>query len=83
MQVNGMLHLAFENVEISSSKIGFVARQWSNFSAWKVVHPLAVIQFWGPLWGAFLLHAGKGKCCMWCAKKVEIYFAKIGFVDWK
>ena len=26
----------------------------------------------------FPLHAGKGKCCMWPVKKVEIHFAKIG-----
>ena len=27
----------------------------------------------------FSLHAGKGKCCMWLANKVEIYFPKMGF----
>ena len=30
----------------------------------------------------FYLYAGKGKCCMWLVKKVEIHFAKIGFLDW-
>ena len=28
-------------------------------------------------------HAGKGKCCIWLVNKVEIYFAKIGFMDCK
>ena len=31
----------------------------------------------------FSLHAGKGRCCMWAVNKVEIYIAKIGFVDSK
>ena len=31
----------------------------------------------------FHCYAGKGKCCMWPVHKVEIYFAKIGFVDSK
>ena len=25
----------------------------------------------------------KGKCCMWLVNKVEIHFAKIGFMDCK
>ena len=31
----------------------------------------------------FFQHAGKGKCCMWIVNKMEIYFAKIGFIDCK
>ena len=31
----------------------------------------------------FSLDAGKGNCCMWPVNQVEIYFAKIGFVDSK
>ena len=44
---------------------------------------LGVTHFWGPLWVPLSLHAGKGKCCMWPVNKVEIHFAKIGFVDCK
>ena len=29
------------------------------------------------------LDAGKGNCCMWPVNQVEVYFAKIGFVDSK
>ena len=53
--------------------------------------PLADIHFWHPLWRSldarvnpsFLLHAGKGICCMWPVKNMEIYLAKIGFLDSK
>ena len=31
----------------------------------------------------FFLDAGKGKCCMWLVRKVEISIVKIGFVDCK
>ena len=45
--------------------------------------PLDLIHIWDPLWVPFSLHAGKGKCCMWLVEKVEIHFAKMGFVDCK
>ena len=49
----------------------------------RVIFPLVSIIF-GVHYGVlFFLHAGKGKCCMWLVKKVEIYFAKIGYVDCK
>ena len=31
----------------------------------------------------FSLHAGKWKCCMWLVNKVEIFFAKIDFINSK
>ena len=41
---------------------------------------LLVIHFWGPL---PFPDAGKGKCCMWLANQVEIYFSKMAFMDHK
>ena len=54
-----------------------------QFEYLRVIHPLVSLNF-GVHWGVSLsLHAGKGKCCMWAVNKVEIHFAKIGFMDCK
>ena len=52
-----------------------------QFERPKVTHPLVSFIF-GVHYGVYL-HAGKGKCCMWSVKKVEIHLAKIGCVDCK
>ena len=44
---------------------------------------LGVTHFWVHCGVPFSLDVGKGKCCMWPVNKVEIHFAKIGFVDCK
>ena len=49
----------------------------------RVIHPLVSFNFGVNTGLPFSLDAGKGKCCMWPAKNVEIPFAKIGFVDCK
>ena len=54
-----------------------------QFECPRVNHPLVLFTF-GVHWGVSIsLYAGKGKCCMWPVNKVEIHFAKIGFVDCK
>ena len=63
-----------KKVEIYFSKIGFVDSKWSNLNA-----PGSLTPWFHSLLGCivgcpFPLHAGKGKCCMWPIKKVEIYF---------
>ena len=67
-------------MEIHFAKIGFLDSKWSNLNA-----PGSDAPWCHPLFGSsvgcpFPLHAGKGKCCMWPVNKVEIHFAKIGFL---
>ena len=45
--------------------------------------PFGLIHFWGQCGVPFSLYSGKGKCCMWLINKVEIDFARAGFVDCK
>ena len=45
--------------------------------------PLGVNHFWGPLWGALFSACRKREMLHVSVNKVEIYFAKIGFVDCK
>ena len=54
-----------------------------QFECPRVNHPLVLFTF-GVHWGVSIsLYAGKGKCCIWPVNKVEIHFAKTGFVDCK
>ena len=54
-----------------------------QFECPKVIYPLLLFTFEVHCGVPFSLDAGKGKCCMWHVKKVEIYFAKIGFMGSK
>ena len=49
----------------------------------RVTHLLVSFPFGAHCGLPFSLYAGKGKCCMWLANKVEIYFEKTGFVNSK
>ena len=50
----------------------------------RVIHPCVSFTFGIRCGVPFPLYAGKGKyCIMWLVNKVEIYFAKIGFVECK
>ena len=49
----------------------------------RVMHPLVSFTIVDYCKVSFSLHAGKGKWCILLAKKVGIYFVKIGFVDSK
>ena len=54
-----------------------------QFECPRVIHPLVSFTFGVNSGLPFSLDAGKGKCCMWPFKKVEIHYAKIGFGDSK
>ena len=64
-------------------KNGFRVLQMVQFECPRVIYPLVSFTFGSTLRCPFPLHAGKGKCCMWPVNKVEIHFAKIGFLDSK
>ena len=72
-----MLYVACYKVEMYFSKIGFVDCIWSNLNA------LVSFTFGVNCGVTFPLYEGKGKRCMWPINKEEIYFAEIGFVDYK
>ena len=48
-----------------------------------VIHLLISLTFEANCGVPFSLEAGKGKCCIWLVNKVEIHFAKIGFLECK
>ena len=54
-----------------------------QFECPRVIHPLVSFTFGVYCGVSISQYAGKGKCCIWPVNKVEIHFAKIGFVDCK
>ena len=68
-------------VEIYFAKVGFVDMQMVQYECPRVIHPLVSFTFEVRFGVPFSLDAGKWNCCMWLVKKVEIHFAKIGFID--
>ena len=54
-----------------------------QFKCPRVIYPLVSFTFGSTVGCPFPLHAGKGECCMWPVKEVEIHDAKMGFVDFK
>ena len=71
-----------DKVKIHLPKLGYMDTKWANLNA-PGLYTLAVVQFWVHLWASLSLHAGKGKCCIWLMDKVEIFLAKVSFVDCK
>ena len=54
-----------------------------QFERPRVISPLVSFTFGVHRGVPFSLDEGKGKYCMWLVNKVEIHFAKIGFVECK
>ena len=54
-----------------------------QFECPRVIYPLVLFNIWVHCWVSISLYAGKGICCIWPVNKVEIHFAKIGFMDCK
>ena len=52
-----------------------------QFECLRLIYTMVSINFGVHFRVSLSLHAGKGKNCMWLVNKVEIPFAKIGFVD--
>ena len=67
----------------SACKNRFCRLQMVQFECPKVMHPLMSSPFGVHCGVPFSLHIGKGKSCIRPVKKLEIHFAKIGFVDCK
>ena len=72
-------------VEIHFAKIGFVDCKWSNSNApgSYTLWCYSLLTFGVHCGVSISLYAGKGKCCIWPVNRVEIHFAKLGFVDCK
>ena len=54
-----------------------------QFECPRVIHPSVPFTFGVYCGVSISQYAGNGKCCMWPVNKLEIQFAKIGFVDCK
>ena len=54
-----------------------------QFECPMVIHPLVSFTFGVHCGVPFSLDKGKGKCCMWPARNVEIHFIKISYMDYK
>ena len=54
-----------------------------QFECPRVIFPLVSFTFGVHCSLPFFLYAGKGKCCMWPVKKVEIHLCKIRSMDSK
>ena len=67
----------------SFCKNRFCGLQMVQLECPRVIYPLVLFTFGVYCGVPFSLHAGKGKCCMWPVKKVEIPASKKGFVDCK
>ena len=70
-------------VEIHFEKNGILRLQMIQFECPRIIHPFVSSTFGVHCGVPFSLYAGKEKCCMWLVKKVEIHFAKMGFLNFK
>ena len=68
-----MLHVACGKVEIRFHKIWSYDLQMVQLECPRVIHPLVSLTFGVHCGVPFPLDAGKGKCCMWLLKKMEIF----------
>ena len=81
MQEREMLHVSVNKVEIHFTKLGFMDCIWPNLIAPGSYTPLCHSLLGSTVECPFLWMQEKRKCCMRLVNKVEIYWAKIGFVD--